>query len=166
MVSEYLMCIDRQWQNELWKTITIYVQDTIDNHMYDKDLQRQRTQIQICDITNDMNQLRHTVRDLTQAVNYTADTIGFLLDALQQKGIIPEKDVTRPTEPKEPPTASAAPVKPEPTLENVSADLNAFARRNDKNTALALIDCYSLTRKIEDVDPVKYGNLLLESVCE
>lgn len=138
-----------------------------------------KTQMDIC--INHLARLEQALERQTAALKYLADIIGFGLDALQQRGVIPETDKPRPKQqetdaektPPAPTAPAATPAQPaaqptpaaqsEPTIEDVRAAMNDYARRAGKNAALALIDRYSATRKVEDVDPAQYGNLLMEA---
>ena len=103
-----------------------------------------------------------------EAIKYLADVIGFNADKLLEKGkttpapsmtvehVLPNDDT--PIVPTVEP-----PPKPEPTLEDVRAAMNAFARRQGKDAAFALIKGYSSSLKVEDIAPERYGELLMET---
>jgi uncharacterized FlaG/YvyC family protein len=120
---------------------------------------------------------------MTEAIKYLANVMGFAVDkSLAEAGIaakdahpgltvnheIPADEALKQSikAPKQPPAQpqGEAPAPPaEPNLETVRAAMNAFAKREGKTAAMALIDRYCKTRKVEDVPPERYGDLLLEA---
>jgi hypothetical protein len=120
---------------------------------------------------------------MTAALKYLADVVGYGVDKkLSEAGIMakdahPGMTVSAPVEEEkkeselDPNPAQAAEKKAEPaknaepTVEDVRAAMNAYAKREGKNKALALIDRYSPTRKVDDIAPDRYGELLMEAAA-
>ena len=103
-----------------------------------------------------------------EAIRYLADVIGFNADKLFEKGKntpAPSMTVEHALPPDDTPVVPAQepPPKTEPTLEDVRASMNAFARRQGKDAAFALIKKYSSSLKVEDIAPERYGELLMET---
>lgn len=114
---------------------------------------------------------------MTAAIKYLADVVGYGVDRkLSEAGImakdahpgltvsheIPPDEALKEARTK---TAQEAPQPTEPTLETVRDAMNAYAKREGKTAALALIDRYCTSRKVEDVPPERYGDLLLEAAA-
>lgn len=107
------------------------------------------------------------------ALKYLADVIGFNADKFFEKGKntpAPGMTIEHTLPPAGTPIVPTAkqppPTKPEPTLEDVRAAMNAFARRQGKDAALALVKRYSSTLRVEDIAPERYGELLMEAAGE
>ena len=148
----------------------------------------QRTDI-IRDMVAAQNRTAEAIDRMTAALKYLADVVGYGVDRkLSEAGIMakdahPGMTVSGPAESPldpnttkaplpDPPPASqregekkAEPAKAEPTVEDVRAAMNAYAKREGKNKALALIDRYSPTRKVDDIAPDRYGELLMEAAA-
>lgn len=137
------------------------------------------------DIIRDMiaaqNRTAEAIDRMTAALKYLADVVGFGVDRkLSEAGIMAkdahpgmtvsgpaEENSPSPTDAGQPPPGGgrAEPAKNEPTVEDVRAAMNAYARREGKSKALALIDRYSPTRRVEDIAPERYGELLMEAAA-
>lgn len=118
------------------------------------------------------------VNRMTDAIIYLADVIGGKGDAAKMTvnapvpaelagseldpAPAPAKEEAKPAK-EETEEVSGKPGKSEPSLEDVRAAMNAYARANGKAKAMELIDRYSPTRKVEDIDPAKYAELLMEA---
>ena len=103
-----------------------------------------------------------------EAIKYLADVIGFNADKFFEKGKnmpAPGMTVEHVLPPDDTPIVPTVvpPPKTEPTLEDVRAAMNAFARRQGKDAAFALIKKYSSSLKVEDIAPERYGELLMET---
>lgn len=111
------------------------------------------------------------VNRMTDAIIYLADVIGGKGDAAKMTVNAPvpaelagsELDPAPAPAKEETEEVSGKPGKSEPSLEDVRAAMNAYARANGKAKAMELIDRYSPTRKVEDIDPAKYAELLMEA---
>lgn len=106
---------------------------------------------------------------MTAAIKYLADVVGYGVDRkLSEAGIMAKDAHPGLTVSHEIPPDKAlkeAPQPTEPTLETVRDAMNAYAKREGKTAALALIDRYCTSRKVEDVPPERYGDLLLEAAA-
>lgn len=116
---------------------------------------------------------------MTDAIIYLADVIGSKGDAAKmiisapvpaeltdsELDPAPAEEEPKPTTKKETTTKGGTekPGKSEASLEDVRAAMNAYARKNGKAKALELIDRYSPTRRVEDINPAQYGELLMEA---
>ena len=132
----------------------------------------------IKDLADTERKMIAAIDRMTAAIKYLADVMGFAVDKkLSEAGImakdahpglavsheIPPDEALKEARTK---TAQEAPQSPsEPDLETVRAALNAYAKREGKDAALALIDRYCKSRKVEDVPPERYGDLLLEAAA-
>lgn len=109
------------------------------------------------------------VNRMTDAIIYLADVIGGKGDAAKMTVNAPVPAELAGSELDPAPTkeeiegVSGKPGKSEPSLEDVRNAMNAYARANGKAKAMELIDRYSPTRKVEDIDPAKYAELLMEA---
>lgn len=104
---------------------------------------------------------------MTDAIIYLADVIGGKGDAARMtvNAPIPAELAGSELDPAPAKEVSGKPGGSEPSIEDVRAAMNAYARANGKAKAMELIDRYSPTRKVEDIDPAKYADLLMEAAA-